>query len=408
MEIRRACGVGATDERRNHSPLPSPELIAQPWAKSVATDCIRLARVRTQSRPVSEMNAMNAPSKPNTLPVLDFREFDAPEGRNAFLEKLRRAARDVGFFYLIGHGIDLGFLEDLFAKSRAFFDLPEAEKLSVEMVNSPHFRGYTRVGWEHTKGQRDWREQLDVGAERPRLAVMPDDPAWKRLQGPNQWPAALPELKPAILRWQDEATALAIRLTRAFAASLGQREEIFAPIYAEKPNQLVKIIRYPGRDTTASEQGVGAHKDSGIVTILLQHQQSGLQVEGPNGWIDAPPLPGSFIINVGELLEMASSGYLRATVHRVVTPPAGTDRLSIAFFLGARLDSVVPVLKLAPELAAEATGITQDPDNPLFLEVGKNYLKGRLRSHPDVARRHHADLLAPEELRKPLAPGTAY
>jgi isopenicillin N synthase-like dioxygenase len=351
---------------------------------------------------------MNAPHKANTLPVLDFREFDAPATRAAFLEKLRDAARDVGFFYLVGHGIDLKFLDDLFATSRAFFDLPEEDKLSVEMVNSPHFRGYTRVGWEHTKGQRDWREQLDVGAERERLDVQPDDPAWKRLQGPNQWPAAQPELKPAILRWQEEATALSIRLTRAFAASLGQPEDIFEPIYAEKPNQLVKIIRYPGRDVTESEQGVGAHKDSGIVTILLQHKQSGLQVEGPQGWIDAPPLPGSFIINIGELLEMASSGYLRATVHRVVTPPAGTDRLSIAFFLNARLDSVVPVLKLPPELAAEARGVTKDPDNPLFLEVGKNYLKGRLRSHPDVARRHHADLLSGEELKKPVGPGSAY
>lgn len=351
---------------------------------------------------------MNAPTKPATLPVLDFREFDSPATRDAFLGRLRAAARDVGFFYLVGHGIDLAFLDELFATARAFFDLPEPEKLSIEMVNSPHFRGYTRTGWEHTKGQRDWREQLDVGAERPRLEVGAGDPAWKRLQGPNQWPAALPALKPAILRWQDEATALAIRLTRAFAASLGQAEDVFEPIYAEKPNQLVKIIRYPGRDATESDQGVGAHKDSGIVTILMQHRQSGLQVEGPDGWIDAPPMPGSFIINIGEMLELASSGYLRATVHRVVTPPAGTDRLSVAFFLGARLDSVVPVLQLAPDLAAEAKGVTEDPDNPLFREVGKNYLKGRLRSHPDVARRHHADLLTPEERARSAGPASAY
>lgn len=348
---------------------------------------------------------MNAPSKSSTLPVLDFREFDT--ARDAFLEKLRKAARETGFFYLIGHGIDIGFLDDLFAQSRRFFDLPEADKLAVEMVNSPHFRGYTRVGWEHTRGSRDWREQLDVGAERERAIAKPGDPAWVRLQGPNQWPAALPTLRPAILRWQEEATNLAIRLTRAFAASLGQKEDIFEPIYAEKPNQLVKIIRYPGRDATESDQGVGAHKDSGFVTILLQHQQSGLQVEGPNGWIDAPPLPGSFIINVGELLEMASNGYVRATVHRVTTPPAGKDRLSIAFFLGARLDSVVPVLTLSPKLAAQAQGVAQDPHNPLFREVGKNYLKGRLRSHPDVAKRHYADQLSAEELAR-SGPGSAY
>ncbi len=81
-------------------------------------------------------------------------------------------------------------------------------------------------------------------------------------------------------------------------------------------------------------------------------------------------------------------------MHRVVTPPAGRDRLSIAFFLGARLDATVPLLTLPPELAAQARGPASDPDNPLFHEVGPNYLKGRLRSHPDVARRHYADVLA--------------
>ncbi|MBK8159673.1 MAG: isopenicillin N synthase family oxygenase [Rhodospirillaceae bacterium] len=352
---------------------------------------------------------MTIAAKTETLPILDFREIDGdPAQRQAFLARLRGAARDTGFFYLTGHGIDPDFLDQLFALWRRFFELPEAEKTAIEMVHSPHFRGYTRIGWEQTRGQRDWREQLDVGAEREKVTPKPGDPAWVRLQGPNQWPQALPELRPAILRWQQEATALAIRLVRAFAASLGQAEDVFEPIYAEKPNQLVKIIRYPGRDATQSEQGVGAHKDSSFVTILLQHAQSGLQVEGPHGWIDAPPLRGSFIINVGELLEMASSGYLRATVHRVTTPPAGTDRLSIAFFLGARLDSVVPVLTLSPELAAEATGVAQDPHNPLFREVGKNYLKGRLRSHPDVARRHYADQLTPDELAKAAGPGSAY
>jgi isopenicillin N synthase-like dioxygenase len=159
------------------------------------------------------------------------------------------------------------------------------------------------------------------------------------------------------------------------------------------PNQLIKIIRYPGRATENGDQGVGAHKDSGFVTILLQEKQAGLQVQGEGGWIDAPPIPGTFVVNIGEILEMASSGYLRANVHRVVSPPAGTDRLSVALFLGARLDATVPVLSLPPQLAAQARGLTQDARNPLFREVGRNYLKSRLRSHPDLARRHHPDLI---------------
>lgn len=118
-------------------------------------------------------------------------------------------------------------------------------------------------------------------------------------------------------------------------------------------------------------------------------------MQGPGGWIDATPIPGSFVVNIGELLELASNGYLRATVHRVISPRGDRDRLSIALFLGARLDAVVPLLALPQHLAAEATGPTADPQNPLFRNVGANYLKGRLRSHPDVAQRHYADLAAP-------------
>lgn len=119
----------------------------------------------------------------------------------------------------------------------------------------------------------------------------------------------------------------------------------------------------------------------------------------PDHWIDALPLPGTFVVNIGELLELASNGYLRATVHRVVPSAPGQERLSIAFFLGAQLDAVVPVYPLPEALAREARGPATDPHNPLLREVGWNYLKGRLRSHPDVALRHHADLLpAPRAL----------
>jgi len=210
-------------------------------------------------------------------------------------------------------------------------------------------------------------------------------------------------LKLRALAYQQLVTSLAIRLLRAFAAALEQPADVFAPIYTPEPNPLIKVIRYPGRDVAEGDQGVGAHKDSGFLTILAQDAVGGLQVEGADGWIDAPPLPGSFLVNIGEILELASNGYLRATVHRVVSPPAGGERLSVAFFLGAHLDATVPLLALPPHLAAQAQGVTQDPQNPLFREVGRNYLKSRLRSHPDVARRHHADLLDPAEPQPALA-----
>lgn len=344
-----------------------------------------------------------------SLPVLDFSRFDAgPAERARFLADLGAAARDVGFFYLVGHGIDRAEADRVSDIARRFFALPEREKLAIEMVNSPHFRGYNRVGWELTRGQPDWREQIDIGADRPALPIGPGTPAWARLQGPNQWPAALPELRPIAEKWIADLTALGIRLLKAFALALGQPEDVFEPIYSPSPNILLKLIRYPGRDATESDQGVGAHKDGGFLTLLYQADNGGLQVEGADGtWIDATPVPGSFVVNIGELLELASDGYLKGTLHRAVTPPAGTERLSVGFFLGANLNATVPLLTLPLELDAHARGVTRDPKNPLIREVGLNALKSRLRSHPDVARRHHADLLASLKLTQQSAKARA-
>ncbi|PWJ88661.1 isopenicillin N synthase-like dioxygenase [Mesorhizobium loti] len=331
---------------------------------------------------------------PRIVPVLDLSRLEqgASEYRT-FLLDLRTAARDVGFFYLSGHGISASEIDDVLDASRRFFALPQADKLAIEMVKSQQFRGYTRAGGELTKGAADWREQLDIGVERQPIAQGPGIAPWTRLQGPNQWPSALPELKPALLAWQATATAVAIRLLKAFALSLDQPEDAFDAIYRDSPNHRMKIVRYPGRDATAGNQGVGAHKDGGFLTLLLQDDNKGLQVEYDGSWVNVDPLPGTLVVNIGELLELASNGYLRATVHRVVTPPTGVERISVPFFFSARLDATIPLLGLSEELAAQARGPASDPDNPLFRDVGINVLKSRLRSHPDVARRHYADLL---------------
>jgi len=348
-------------------------------------------------------------AKWSALPILDILRLEAGAAeREAFLLELRETAHGLGFFYLKGHGISENLTQQVLHISRRFFDLPEAEKLSIEMVNSPHFRGYNRIGSERTRGERDWREQVDIGDERPAQPLDGGLPPWSRLQGPNQWSTALPELKDVVLTYKKAAADLAIRLIRAFSLALGQPENVFDPIFTPEPNQLIKLIHYPGRDITETEQGVGAHKDGGIVTVLLQDVTSGLQVEYEGSWIDAPPIAGTFVINIGEVLELASNGYLRATVHRAVTPQAGSDRLSVGSFFGARLDATVPVLKLPPELAEGVRGLTVDPLNPLFYEVGKNNLKSRLRSHPDVARRHYADLLEPVEREAFVLPSSGY
>lgn len=350
---------------------------------------------------------MRASPVVHSLPILDLRQFDGNDAeRWFFLERLRGAARDVGFFYL------RPWRQRRVCRNAALSVSPllrtsRGRELAIEMVNSPNFRGDIPA-WAGSIpaaspiGANSLTSAPSVRRCRTRRISQLGPASRARINGP-------PLCRNCVLScFAEEATALSIRLVRAFAASLGQAEDIFEPIYAEKPNQLVKIIHYPRRGATESDQGVGAHKDSGFVTVLLQEKQSGLQVEGADGWIDAAPIPGAFVINVGELLELASNGYFRATADRVVTPRDEHDRLSAAFFLGARLDSVVPVLSLASDLTAQARSVTQDPHNPLFHEVGRNYLKGRLRSHPDVARRRYPDLLNPEELGGRAAPGSAY
>ena len=334
------------------------------------------------------------------LPVLDLSLLEGTVAqRQGFFEELRNAARDVGFFYLTGHGIDSELLSQVQQYSRQFFALPDADKAAVGMINSPHFRGYNRAASEITRGKPDLREQFDLGAEREVLPTEPNSPFWARLQGPNQWPEALPELKPLLLEWQQAMTAMSLRLLRAFAQALSLPEHAFDQLYGDTPNEHIKLIRYPGQAADASNQGVGAHKDSGFLSFLLQDQQAGLQVEVEEGrWIDALPRANTLVVNIGELLELATNGYLRATVHRVLSPAQGSERLSVAFFLGARLDAVVPLYPLPAALLREARGPASDPDNPLFRDVGWNYLKGRLRSHPDVAQRYYADALIPNAL----------
>jgi isopenicillin N synthase-like dioxygenase len=344
-----------------------------------------------------------------SLPLVDISHFTAADvDRSHFLTEFRQILHRHGFFYLTGHGVDAKLIGDVLAAAKRFFALPEAEKLAIDMINSPHFRGYTRPGWEYTRGARDWREQLDVNTEAAAIAPGPDVPAWQRLIGPNQWPSSQPELKPLLLAYQAEVTRVAIDVLKAIAAALGQNETVFQSLYRPLPTQLIKIIRYPGREVADSTQGVGPHKDGGLVTVLLQDTARGLRVRSEDGaWLEAPPIPGTFVVNTGEVLEMATNGFVRANVHDVVAPPAGSERFSVAFFLGARLDATVPLLELPDDLKRAQRGLAADPLNPLFREVGRNALKGRLRSHPAVARRHHADLLSPEELRAE-GPASAY
>ncbi len=322
------------------------------------------------------------------LPLVDLSRFRDPAGRDDLLAQLRHAAHDVGFFYVVGHGVPDEVPAAVMQQARAFFALPEADRLEIENVNSAHFRGYSRVGTERTAGAADQRDQIDIGPERAALDDVPADRPYLGLVGPNQWPSALPSLRPAVLRWLHEAERVSREVLRALAAALGQPDDHFDAWFDDESHTHLKVVHYPGRERAESEQGVGAHKDYGWLALLLQDDLGGLQVEAKDGsWIDAVPVPGAFVVNIGEMLEVATQGYLRATRHRVVTPAAGRDRYSIPVFLGPRLDAVVEPLTLPAELAAGAGGVEQDPANPILAAYGHNQLRGWLRSHPRVAER---------------------
>ncbi|MET0325356.1 MAG: 2-oxoglutarate and iron-dependent oxygenase domain-containing protein [Ilumatobacteraceae bacterium] len=341
------------------------------------------------------------------LPVLDVGPFLTDEtspAAAAFVTELGRVVHEIGFFYVIGHGIPSELAERTHAVARAFFDLPDDDRLAIENVESPQFRGYTRFGHERTNGRPDLRDQLDIGRELPEPVLGPGDPAWLRLRGPNLWPVALPELRAVTTDWMDHLEALGQSLLRALALAL----ELPADTFAESvtpPEVLLKVIRYrtpaadrpdgPQRLGAEDRQGVGAHRDTGFLSFVHQDAVGGLQVERGGTLIDVPELPGALVVNIGEMFQLVTRGYYKATVHRVVSPPPGVERISLAYFFNPKLEATLAPVPLAPHLAALATGgDSDDPDNPILANYGDNSLKVRLRAHPDVAARHHADLLA--------------
>jgi isopenicillin N synthase-like dioxygenase len=329
-----------------------------------------------------------------TIPTLDLRQL-APgtSERTAALDDLRLTVGTIGAFYLVGHGIDPQLGDRLFELSRRFFALSLDERREIEMANSPHFRGYTALGNELTQGRPDWREEVDIGAELPPRDASGGPPYWG-LQGPNQWPAALPELRVAVLDWLERLQSVALDLARALAEALGLPRDHFDTAFRPNPHLLLKLIHYPGRDDD-DRQGVGSHRDSGFLTFVLQDavSGSGLQFFDGQTYVDVPPKRGAFVINLGEALELATGHRLRATLHRVQSPPVGTDYFSIPFFFNPRFDYVVePIDFPAHVLPPLGDAPHVDPNNPIFAEYGYNALKGRLRSHRDVAERFYADV----------------
>ena len=309
--------------------------------------------------------------------------------------QIRDACHGPGFCYLAGHGVPEQLDAGVMSRAREFFSLPAPEKEALAIANSPHFRGYTVLGDERTRGASDWREQLDVGAEEPAAVTGSDDPLWLRLRGPNQWPSSLPTMRETFLEWMHAMDRVGLAVLRALAIGLGQPIRHFDSVVLPRGDPHLKIIRYPAQPPgSLSDQGVGMHHDSGLVSFVLQDDVGGLEVEIDGRIVDVEPRADSYVLNLGEMLQAATAGYLKATPHRVKSPPPGRERISIAYFYHPRLESEFRPIDLPPELAAQTRGgQNADPADPVFSTFGDNYLKIRLRSHQDVARAHYSDLL---------------
>lgn len=339
------------------------------------------------------------PSQPPSLPLLNIAPFiNNPESADgqAFVRELTKACREPGFCYLKGHGVDPELEQAAGAAAREFFALPKAERHRLQIANSPHFRGYTILGDERTQGISDWRDQLDVGPEEPPALCGPDDPPWLRLRGPNQWPTAVPQMAPATLSWMAALEPVGIAIVRALALGLGQTIDAFDKHILPRPDVHVKIIRYPAQTGVADTgQGVGLHHDSGLLSFILQDDQPGLEVHTQKGLLAATPIPGTYVMNLGQMMQAASNGYLRATPHRVESPPPGKERLSLAYFFNPMLESVFAPVNLPKSLQAQMDNTPEVPlaDDPVHNTFGDNTLKIRLRAHPDVAARHYPDVV---------------
>ncbi len=328
------------------------------------------------------------------LPILDIAPFlkdpFSLEGKE-FSDSLAQTCHDPGFFFLKGHGIPRQENDELMAIAKQFFKLPEQERHAIAIVNSPHFRGYTVLGDERTQGKRDWRDQIDIGPEEPAITMGQDDPEWLRLRGPNQWPSSLPELRVAVFSWVRGIESVAMELFRALAVGLGQDYHFFDNKMSPDPYFRVKISRYPGQEMKPGVyQGLGLHHDSGLFTFIMQNQVGGLQAERGGVLQEVTPIPGAFIVNLGEMFQTATNGFLKATKHQVNSPPPGEERISIAYFMNPRLNAVFDPIPLPAKFAALAGGgQNPNPDDPIYSTFGENTLKIRKRAHPDVVAAHY-------------------
>ncbi|EGX91299.1 oxidoreductase [Cordyceps militaris CM01] len=329
-----------------------------------------------------------------SIPILDLAEAKDPATKPEFLKQLRHALMEVGFLYLKNVGIPDSLFAEVIDKGKAFFDLPEEEKLKIEMKNAPSFLGYSRLSAEITAGAVDHREQIDLSTEHP--VPGPEQPRHHHLLAPNQWPseAALPGFRAIYTDYMTRMGAISIAFTSLIAEAIELPADAFDKYFDADQQHKLKIVKYPDG---GGGQGVGPHKDSMLTSYLLQATaHRGLQVQNVRGaWIDCAPVAGTLVVAIGQGLEALTRGVCVSTTHRGVKLDAAFDDLET---VGVG-EVPAAVREQRRQVAARNGGRRVDDVEFTFRAggvaktLGEATLRNRVKSHPDVGERWYPDIL---------------
>ena len=279
------------------------------------------------------------------VPEIDVEPFVSGRGdEQGVAAQIDAACREIGFFSIVGHGVDAALRARLGALAREFFAFDDREKAEIAMARGGRaWRGWFPVGGELTSGKPDQKEGvyfgLELGREDARVR------AGVPLHGANLFPRRPDALRDAVLRYMDELTRVGHAVMRGIALGLGLREDWFARDLTADPTILFRIFHYPATTDASTAGATGAwgvseHTDYGLLTILLQDDTGGLQVRSRSGWVDVPPDPDAFVCNIGDMLERMTGGRYRSTPHRVRNT-SDRSRLSFPFFFDPGWDAVV-------------------------------------------------------------------
>ena len=271
-------------------------------------------------------------ARATSLPIIDLAPLaEGTAGEARVAAAINAACTGPGFFYVSNHGIPDAVIGTATEAARRFFHLPAEVKRNTK-ANLVH-RGWHAAGGAVMKGAKkpDLKEFYSLGLDLP--ADHPAVLAGEKLRGPNQWPAEQPDLRPAMEAYFAAVGVVGAKLLCAVAVSLGLPRDFFAPHY-RLPLQRTQAIFYPPQPPDDDDQfGLAAHTDFGCITLLWQDDSGGLEVrERQTGeWIPAPPIPGTLVVNVGDLLGRWSNDRFASTPHRVRNL-SGHERMSIATF----------------------------------------------------------------------------